>query len=181
MRLVFPALAALVLLPAAASLAACGDPFGGVEALVRADSIVLASANSASPLPSAVDIADNVRLTHPELPTDAGAFDLQVRQSGSTFTLVPSPGNGQLRGAGLQRTTRDIADPGNAPREVAGYTREAVQIAAGETYFVQTRPACNISSSKYAILKVLALDPAAGTVTIRMVSNQMCDDERLEP
>ena len=110
-------------------------------------------------------MANNACLTHPERPAEAGVFDLQVRQNGSTFSLVPVPGVGSLRGAGLQKTTRDIVNAGNAPREVAGYTRTAVQVAVGETYFVQTRPVCS-TTSKYGILQIVALKPRLGTVTL---------------
>ncbi|HYH80235.1 MAG TPA: hypothetical protein VEX86_10570 [Longimicrobium sp.] len=178
MRSVYPALAALLLLPAAAALSACGDSFG-VETVLRSDSLVLASANGPSTLPSALDIANGVLSTRPELPAQAGLFDLQVRQSGNVFTLVPSPATGSLRGAGLQLTTRDIANPGNAPREVDTYTRTAQTIAVGQTYFVQTRPVCG-TASKYGMLKVLALKADSGLVTLKVVSNQGCDDERLE-
>lgn len=180
MRLGHIALFALAVLPAAASLTACGDSFGGLEPLIRTDSFALASPSGPNGGPTAVDIADNVRLSSPELPAQANAYDLQVRQSGSTFTLVPSPGNGNLRGAGLQKTTRTLDAPGKAPREVAGYLRDtAVVIAAGETYFVQTRPVCS-TLSKYAILRVLAVRPDSGIVRLKMISNQQCDDERLE-
>lgn len=174
-------LAALVLIPAASLLGACDDPFGGVDPLLRADSIVLSSANSASTLPSAVDIANNVARTRPELPAEAGLFDLQVRQNGTVFSLVPSPASGTLRGAGLQRTTRTLDVPGEAPREVAGYVRTAQQVAVGDRWFVQTRPGggCG-TTSKYALLQVVAADPAAGLLTLKLISNQSCDDERLE-
>ncbi len=177
MRSVYPALAALLLLPAAAALGACGDTFG-VDALIRTDSLVLASANGPSSRASALDIASNAILTRPELPAQAGAFDLQVRQNGAVFSLVPSPPAGSLRGAGLQLTTRSIDTPGKAPREVDQYTRTAVPVAVGQTYFVQTRPVCG-TASKYAILRVLAVQPDSGTLTLRVVSNQTCDDERL--
>jgi hypothetical protein len=178
LRSAYPVLAALVLLPAAAALGACGDTFG-VETLIRSDTLVLASANGPSGLASALDIASNATPTRPELPAQAGAFDLQVRQTGSTFSLVPSPPSGQLRGAGLQLTTRDIANPGKAPREVDQYTRAAVPVSVGQTYFVQTRPVCG-TASKYAILKVLSVQPDSGLLRLNVVSNQTCDDERLE-
>jgi hypothetical protein len=179
LRSAYTALAALAILPLAASLTACGDTFGGIDPLIRADSFVLASPTGPNGGPSAVDVANNVLLTHPELPAQAGVFDLQVRQNGSTFSLVPSEGVGSLRGAGLQKTTRDITNAGNAPREVAGYTRTAVQVAVGETYFVQTRPVCS-TTSKYGILQIVALKPDSGTMTLKLISNQNCDDERLE-
>ncbi|HEX9938737.1 MAG TPA: hypothetical protein VGB15_16480 [Longimicrobium sp.] len=181
MRSVYSALAALVLIPAATLLGACDDPFAGIEPQIRADSLVLSAANSNGPNPSALDIFNNARPARPELPAQAGSFDLQVRLTGSVFSLIPSPATGNLRGAGLQKTTRSIDDPGEAPREVADYTREAMNVAVGETFFVQTRPGggCG-TTSKYAILKVLAADPATGNLTVRVISNQACDDERLE-
>ena len=180
MRLGHIALAALAVLPAAASLTACGDSFGGLEPLIRQDSFALASPSGPNGGPTAVDVADNVRLTSPELPAQANAFDLQVRQSGGTFSLVPSPGNGNLRGAGLQKTTRTLEAPGKAPREVAGYTRDtAVPVAAGETYFVQTRPVCGtLSEVRHPARAGGAAD--SGIVRLKLISNQQCDDERLE-
>lgn len=168
------------MLPAAASLTACGDAFGGLDPLIRTDSFTLAAPSGLSTRPSAVDVADNVLLSYPERPSQAGAFDLQVRQNGSTFVLVPSQPSGRLRGAGLQKTTRTVEAAGKAPREVSGYTRTEVPIAVGETYFVQTRPVCS-TTSKYGILRVVALKPDSGIVTLKLRSNQNCDDERLEP
>jgi hypothetical protein len=181
LRFAQSALAALVLLPVAALLGACDDPFGGVDPVIRRDSIVLSSASTPSTLASAVDIANNVRLTRPEYPAEAGLFDLQVRQSGTAFSLVPSLPTGTLRGAGLQSTTNTLEDPGEAPREVEGYTRTAQQVAVGQRWFVQTRPGggCG-TTSKYALLQVVAADPAAGLLTLKIISNQGCDDERLE-
>ncbi|HEU4557033.1 MAG TPA: hypothetical protein VFS20_04260 [Longimicrobium sp.] len=184
MRSLYSTLAALALIPAATLLGACDDPFGGVDPVLRADSIVLSSANTtASTRPSAIDIANNVRLTRPERPTEAGLFDLQVRQSGSVFSLVPSPPGGTLRGAGLQRTTGStLENPGEAPREVEGYERDAQPVAVGDRWFVQTRAGaggCG-TTSKYALLQVVAADPATGLITLKIISNQSCDDERLE-
>jgi hypothetical protein len=182
LRAVRPALAALLLLPAAAALGACGDPFGGLDALVRTDSLEVASATGPSAKPTAIDVANNSALVRPELPGQAGQWDLQVQQAGSTFSLVPNPGTTIYRGAGLLKTTRSFTSPGSASRHSDDYTRTPVPIATGETYFVQTRQA-NLTCGtvpKYGVLKVLATLPDSGFVRLLVTSNQNCDDERLE-
>ena len=182
MRSAFPVLAALMLFPAAAALTACSDATG-VENFLRGDSIVLASVNGPSTRATAVDILNGVILSFPERPAYAGTYDFQVRQHGSTFWFAPNPGESGLRGTGLQETTRTYDNPGNAPRRVDQYGRDSIAVAVGKSYFVQTRvvPATCSTTSKYALVNVLAVNADSGTVTFRMVSNQNCDDERLEP
>jgi hypothetical protein len=181
-RAVFPAVAALVLLPLAAGLTACDDPFASAGNFIRLDSLTLASANGPSPRPTAVDIAVQNTLSFPELPADAGTWDIQVRQTGPTFFLVPNPGNGNFRGAGLQRTTRTLDAPGDAPRQSASYTRTELSAAPGDAFFVQSRqqnPECG-TLPKYGLLKVLSVSADSGLMRIALLSNQTCNDERLE-
>ena len=181
MRSAFPVLAALLLLPAASALTACTDTTG-VENFLRGDSIVLASVNGPSTRATAVDVLSGVILSFPERPAYAGAYDFQVRQHGATFWFAPNPGDSGLRGTGLLETTRTYEHPGNAPRPVDEYRRDSIAVAVGKSYFVQTRvvPSTCSTTSKYALINVLAVSADSGTVTFRMVSNQQCDDERLE-
>lgn len=182
MRAVFPKVAALVLLPLAAGLAACDDPFASAGNFIRLDSLTLASVNGPSPRATAVDVAVQNRLSFPELPSEAGGWDLQVRQSGASFFLVPNPGNGSFRGAGLQRTTRTLDNPGDAPRQSASYTRTELAAAPGDLFFVQSRqqnPECG-TLPKYGILKVLSTVADSGLMRIVLISNQTCNDERLK-
>jgi hypothetical protein len=181
-RAVFGAVAALVLLPTAAALTGCSDPFGSGN-FIKRDSLTVASANGPSTRPSAVNVAVGNSLVFPELPSAAGQWDLQVRQTGGTFFLVPNPGNGSYRGAGLQKTTRTLDDPGEAPIESASYTRTAVAVAAGDVYYVQTRqqnPECGLLP-KFAILEVVSVVADSGLAHVAVVSNQACNDERLKP
>lgn len=181
MRSTFPVLAALLLLPAAASLTACDDATG-VGNFLRGDSIDLAAVNGPSTRATAVDVLNGVLPSFPERPAYAGAYDFQVRQHGSTLWFVPNRGESGLRGTGLAETTRSYDNPGNAPRRVDAYGRDSVAVVAGKSYFLQTRvvPAICSTTSKYALINILAVRPDSGTVTFRMVSNQNCDDERLE-
>ncbi|HET7464584.1 MAG TPA: hypothetical protein VFJ82_25305 [Longimicrobium sp.] len=182
MRSTIPVLAALVLLPAAAALTACSDATG-VENFLRGDSIDLAAVNGPSKRATAVDILNGVILSFPERPAYAGAYDFQVRQHGSTLWFVPNRGESGLRGTGLLETTRTYEKPGSAPRPVDEYERDSIAVAAGKNYFVQTRvvPSTCSTTSKYALINILAVNADSGKVTFRMVSNQNCDDERLEP
>ena len=171
-----------MLLLSALALGACGDPFGGQKPLLRTDSVTLASVNGPSELPTAIDIAVNNAPAQPELPTEAGDWDLQVRTSGGAFQLVPNPGLAPYRGAGLQRTTRAFEDPATAPRDNNGYTRTPQTIAPGEVYYVQSRQrngSCG-TLAKFGILKVISTRADSGVVHLVVTSNQNCDDERLE-
>ncbi|HEV7586712.1 MAG TPA: hypothetical protein VGO40_01185 [Longimicrobium sp.] len=182
MRAVFPAIAALVLLPLAAGLTACSDPFGSAGNFIRLDSLTLASVNGPSPRATALDVAVQNSLSSPELPSQVGRWDLQVRQSGASFFLVPNPGNGSFRGAGLQKTTRTLDNPGNAPLKSSSYTRTEVAAAAGDLFYVQSRqqnPECG-SLPKFGLLKVISTVADSGVMHIAVISNQSCNDERLK-
>ncbi|MFL5381370.1 MAG: hypothetical protein ACJ8GN_02465 [Longimicrobiaceae bacterium] len=182
MRAVYSILAALALLPVAAGLTACDDPLGNGLNFIRLDSLTLAAVNGPSPLASAVDVAVQNRPSFPELPSQAGLWDLQVRQSGATFSLLPNPGNGSFRGAGVQKTSRTLENPGEAPREASAYTRTQVAVSAGDVYYVQSRqqnPECG-TVPKYGMLKVVSTVADSGVVHVLVLSNQSCNDERLK-
>jgi len=183
-RAVFPAVAALVVLPLAAALTACGDPFGSGLEFIRLDSMTLASLGGPSEIgATAVDVSVNNSPSFPELPSQAGNWDLQVRQTGATFYLVPNPGDGSFRGAGLLKTSHTIANPGDAPRESDSYTRTAVAVAPGDAFYVQTRqanPQCQVTP-KYGLVQVVSVSADSGTARLAVLSNQACNDERLKP
>jgi hypothetical protein len=174
---------ALALLPLAAALTACGDPFGTDQSLLRTDSLALAAVNG--PLvgfASAVDVTANDAPTQPELPGEAGSWDVQVRLQSGAFVLVPNQGNGTYRGAGLAKTTRTPDDPGNAPRESSAYTRTAVQVAAGDAFYVESRQlnaTCG-SVPKFGLIMVKSLAADSGVAHLVVRSNQACNDERLQ-
>jgi hypothetical protein len=183
-RAVYPVALTLLLLPALAVLGACGDPFGANQNLILLDSVKLAAVNVSSTGPTAIDLVLANAPSHPEQPNEAGQWDLQVRMSGSTFQLVPNPGSGVYRGAGLVKTTRTLEDPGNAPRASDAYTRTALTVAAGDRFYVQSRQYQPVAGGcgtvpKYGILSVVSVVPDSGVVHLAVKSNQACDDERL--
>lgn len=172
--------AVAALFAASAALAGCDDPLG-FDPVLQTDTVTLAAPTSASPLQSAIDLAILNALRRPELPVDAQAWDLQLRQEGTAFSFAVFPQVGSRRGAGIRAAGEDFDEADRAPRSRSDYTRTLFPIAAGQTYFVQTREASTSAcfASKYAVVKVLSLDAAAGTAEIAVRSNQNCDDERL--
>lgn len=183
MRAVFPVIGALIVLPALASLAACGDAFGPDQTLLRTDSLSLAALNGPSRLPSALDVAGNDAPAFPELPAQAGEWDVQFRLQNGAFVVVPNPGSGAYRGAGVTPTTNTIESPGSAPRATSAYTRTAVPITAGQSFYVQSRQYTPLQCGtvgKYGLLKIVSIAADSGVVHVAVRSNQACDDERLQ-
>jgi len=174
-------LLAFVLVPSAMVLSACEDPFNLGDPVLRTDSLRLAAPTSAVNIPTAVDINNGNALRRPEQPSEASAWDFQLRQNGATFSLVPFSSLGRLRGAGIRSADAVFETAEEAPRGSGEYTRDPFAIAPGQTYFVQTREAQNSFCVKYGILKVLSVSADSGTARLVVRSNQNCDDERLQP
>ena len=164
----------------AASLAGCDDPLGLDDPVIQTDTITLAAPTSASALPSAIEITNFNVLRFPELPAQALAWDFQLRQEGSTFLIAPVQQVDRFRGAGIQPADRDIEQVQEAPRARDSYTRTPLAVTVGQTYYLQSRQTRSLCV-KFGALKVLSVDPAAGTARIVVRSNQNtnCDDERL--
>lgn len=171
-------LAAASLFTAAAALGGCDDPLA-FDVVLDTDTVTLAAPTSASALPTAIDLAILNTLRNPELPIDAASWDLQLRQEGAGFSFAPFPQVGNRRGAGLAVAGEGFDEADAAPRDRSAYTRTPFPITVGQTYFVQTRETSNCLAPKYAVVKVLAVDAAAGTAQLAVRSNQNCDDERL--
>jgi len=161
-------------------LGGCDDPFGLGEVILVRDTVTLTAPSTPGDAPSAVDLAEGVAPRRPELPGEAQQWDLQLRQEGATFTLVPFAQLVSLRGAGLTLTDLGFDEVTEAPRGTGEYTRAPVTVAAGQTYFVQTRQTQSLRCAKFAVIKVLAVSADSGTAHIAVRSNQACDDERLE-
>lgn len=175
------ALLAFLAVPAALVLGACEDPFSGLgDPLLVQDSLVLSAPTSAVEAPTALDIANANALRRPELPGEAGNWDFQLRQEGNVFSLLPIEQNGRFRGAGIRDANTDFDGVEQAPRDRSGYTRTSFPIAVGETYYLQSRETQNFLCIKFGVLKVLSVNPAAGTARVVVRSNQQCDDERLD-
>ncbi len=170
-----------------AGLSACGDNAAFAEPRIVADTVTLAVPVEGSVLPSAIDLVREVPpftfRRFPEQVADAQQWDLALRRSGAGLALRPLavPGGG-VRGTGIAAATTDYDQLSRAPRGTAAYAYETIAITQGATYVARSRQYAagpGAACSKYAKLKVLALDAAAGTARIAVAVNENCEDERL--
>lgn len=175
-------LVALLAAVPAAALAACGDdgPSAGSENVVMTWQI---GALTGTPLttPSAFAVERGAVRTDQTSEFDIG-FNI-LRDGRPVFLPLAALGLATQRSAepGLQLTTMSFDEIDEAPSN--GYlTRDTVAIAVGERYFFRSRiTVCNIGVPLYAKVEVLALDPAARTVTFRSLANINCGLRGLAP
>ena len=169
----------------AAGTAACDDPLGLGDAAIAVDTLTLAAPGgpSADELPSAVDLALGNSPRRPERVSDAGAWDLALRQTAAGFTLLPAQPTGtSLRGAGVLRSDRAFAQIRTAPTSRSEYQETAIAlqqgaayIARSREYFGQFRTVC----VQFAKIQVLELNAAAGTAKLEIHTAINCSDDRL--
>lgn len=164
-------------------LAACDDPTSFLaEPNLRQDSALVLRAPGApgADAPSALD-ATRVTEVSPELPQFAGQWDFALRQSGSTFRLVPLETGSASTRPGLAPSAVDYANLEEASRRRSAYADSAVVLAPGATYTYRTRAyqAGGGTCFSYGKLRIDALDAATGRVNLRALTNVNCDDERL--
>lgn len=175
----------VLVLPVAGALSACeGNSFFG-EPRLRADTVSLAAATSATSFATAIDLVPQGLTgpleSFPETPADADRYDFTVRQVGGQLVLRPFVPVGGGSGAEIGRTSRDFDALREASRSGADYGEEAVPLVLNATYIMRSRPWSNgvQRCQTYAKAKVTALDAAAQTVSLAVVLNENCDDERL--
>jgi hypothetical protein len=173
--------ASALLLASAAALvtAGCDDPLGLGEPVLARDTVFMGTPTSTSTRPTAIDLADNNAPRRPELPVHAELWDFQLRQTGNTLFLASNPGRDTQRPAGIATASRDIEQLEEAPTSRDDYQETPIALAVGTTFVAHSRDVGSFSCVKYAKLKVLALDPAAGEASLVVVSNQGCGDDRL--
>jgi hypothetical protein len=81
---------------------------------------------------------------------------------------------------GFQRRSETFEAITVAPSN--GYvTDQVIPIAVGDRFVVRGRITCNIGVPKYAKLEVTGLDPAARTVSFRVLTDDNCGFKGLEP
>lgn len=182
MRLRF--LALLAALACAPLLTACQDNGFLADLVLSPDTAVIGLPGSAQG--SALDIvraSAGARLVRrPERVEDAEQWDVSLRRTEAGLVLRPfQPIGSPLRGAGLAVASGDFDAIAEAPRSNAAYSSEDLPLAANGVYFVRSRQFASggLPCVKYAKLKVLELNAAAGTVRFAAVINEGCDDERL--
>ncbi|MBW3656032.1 MAG: hypothetical protein KY444_07980 [Gemmatimonadetes bacterium] len=178
-------LALVLVLPFAGALSACeGNSLFG-EPRLRADTVSLAAPTSASTLPTAIDLVPQglpaPLETFPETTADAGRYDVTVRLVAGQLVLRPFVPVEGVGSAQIGRSARDFDAIREAPRSGAAYGEVDVPLALNATYVMRSRPWSNgfQRCQTYAKAKVTALDVAAQTVSLAVVLNENCDDERL--
>lgn len=135
---------------------------------------------------SAIDIVrssgDFDLVRNPERLTDAEQWDLAVRRTETGLVFRPfTPVASTFRGAGITVATRSFEDIDEAPRGSTAYSTEAVPVTLNGVYLLRSRQfaSSTLLCVKYAKIRVLEVNQAAGTVRMSLVINEGCDDERL--
>lgn len=183
MRLRFFALLA-PLLACAPLLGACDDNGFLSEVILSPDTatVALPGASVGSAL-DFVRVSSNRLVRMPERLEDAEQWDVALRRNeAGTLVLRPyTPAGGGLRGAGLALATEAFEQIDEAPRGDSSYGSNPLPVTANATYLVRSRQftGTGLVCVKYAKLKAVTVDNAAGTARFAMVINDGCDDERL--
>ena len=166
-------------------LAACDDPTSFLnDPNLREDSALVLRAPGApgADAPSALDATIPAEVS-PELPQFAGQWDFALRQSGSTFRLVPLQTGSSTTRPTLSPSAVAYENIDEASRRRSAYSDTAVVLTQGATYTFRTRAyqvRGGTCAGSYGKLRIDALDPATGRVNLRARVNVNCDDERLE-
>ena len=178
-------LALLIPIAALAPLmSACEDNGFLTEPIISQDTVTVGLPGSGRR--SALDLARTTLgaplLRAPETLADAGEWDVGLRRTGAVFSLRPNllTGTG-LRSAGIALSSTAFDNLDKAPRSTGAYSTEPTALTVGSTYVLRSRQFSAGFSvcQKYAAIKVLALDQAAGTAELAIKINENCDDERL--
>lgn len=176
----------------AAVLTACDDPTRfQIQPQIFTDTVQLAASGApgADSLPSALDVSVQgngvVGGRFPERLSDAGQWDFLVRLQNGAVVLVPSGALGIESRAGISApiagaTFESLRD---VPKKTTFATESATALTNGAVYVVRSRIFAGGLSScqQYAKVQPLAVDPAAGRVTLRIATNAVCGDQRLVP
>ena len=176
----------LLITAAAFSMAACDEDLGLGTWSAAPDTATLYSLSRTDllGLPSAYDFVNHL-LYEVESPSANGNWDVALRHEGGQLALVPAGGfDGQESRAALARITGGTFDSlDEAPADTSLYTRNAVVVQPGQVYAIRTRRTpCSFSTAvRFGKLRIIAVNPAAGTVTFESVVNPFCNDRSLVP
>lgn len=168
------------------SAVGCGDDLGLDDWSAIPDTVTIFSLSRSDliNLPSAYDFVNHSAL-RVESPIAAGRWDLAVLHEGSELALVTAGGfPGQNSRAAIAPITgTGFEELAEAPEDTTRYTVGPVVVQAGQVFAVRTRRAeCSFSLSvRYAKLRVLDVDPAAGSVRFVAITNPFCNDRELIP
>lgn len=176
-----------------ALLTACEDDQFRIDPLLTTDTVTIAAPQAGSTLPSALDVTAAGGVIQggrfPEQVRDAEQFDLVLRRRDGQLAFVPAGvlGLRDLRGdtsrAGITQPLNGQTFAGleEAPERNAFVTDRPVPVQQGAVYAVRSRVvSCGFSGGEqYAKLQPLDVEPATGTVTLQITTNERCQDTRL--
>jgi hypothetical protein len=167
-------------------IVACDDDLGLDDWSATPDTTTIFSLSRVDLIgrPSAYDFIGHIPV-EVESVGATGNWDVALRHEGSQLALVPAGGfEGQTSRAGLALMPNvTFEDLGEAPGDTAAFTREPVMVQEGQVYVVRTRRAsCGFTTGvRYGKLKIIAVDPAAGTLRFASLVNPFCNDRNLIP
>lgn len=175
-----------LLLSLAVTTTACRDDLGLDDWVAIPDTVTLYSMSRPELLgqPSAYDFINHL-VMRVEALSAAGNWDVAVRDSGSSLVLAPAAsftGQTQSRAA-LAIVNRSFDELAEAPADTSQFSTAPVLLEPGQVMAVRTRRApCAFSNSvRYAKLRILEVDAAAGTVKFESITNPFCNDRKLIP
>lgn len=177
----------LLALSAALGMGGCDDPFS-TDSIVSQDSLSLAAPSSAGNdlVPSALDMTSNPpnATRWPDRLADANAWDLGVRQRNGQLVLLPVPATPVRLGAGLRvAEDQNFERVSRAPRSRNEYGDTAMVLQVGRVYQARSRQYADfgVVCVRYAKLVPVEIDQAQGTVSLRISTEALCNDPRLNP
>jgi hypothetical protein len=181
----------ICLLPAVL-VTGCGDPFfGALDPLMVTDSLSLAAPSDAFPnTPSALDVTSAGGFIRggrfPERLEDATiGWDLavRVRDGGIVFLLSGAAGFGGRAGISEPLAGQTFEGLTQVPSGIRYETETAVPAQVGSVYVVRSREFSTGFGGcvQYSKLEPTEMNPAEGTVRVRLSTNERCYDNRLVP
>jgi len=164
---------------------------GQLDPLMVTDSLTLAAPSDALPnTPSALDVTASGGFIRggrfPERLQDATiGWDLavRVREGGIVFLPSGAVGFGGRAGISEPLTGESFEGLTQVPSGLRFETESAVPAQVGSVYVVRSREFSTGFGGcvQYSKLEPTDMDATAGTVTVRMSTNERCYDNRLVP
>jgi hypothetical protein len=168
---------------------ACDDPFGPLEWDATPDTASIWSASRLELVeqPAAFDFALGGTPVWIEFSGGANSWDVVLIDHEGGLALAPSSYfEGQSSRAGIAvRPNTALDEITRAPSDSASYRRTPVPLAAGTVYIIRSRTAiCESqfsSGPRYAKIRPVTIDAAAGSFTFEMVRNPYCSQRSFIP
>lgn len=168
----------------------CGDSTGfGFDPVITTDTVELAIPAEGSALPSALDVTAQGGFLgggrFPERAGEAEQWDVALRRAGGQLVFLPA-GAAKLQSPGLAQasitqplTGRSFEELDEAPAISAFVRDTTVAVQLNGVYVVRSRTPINSNCYQYAKVQPIAVDAGAGTASIRVATNELCQDRRL--